>query len=456
MMTRKWENAMTQGLYGFSRMYFRFCHIILLVITGVLVVAVSAHAVYTPPSSLTVNLHRLNYPGGADTGIACTSSPSDLNWGCTWFDVEHFPSEARSYPYNINPVTIPIETDYLLDVLPQEMGPYYNPIALQAQALAARTYAYWHKENGYSTVNNSTTYQVFIPYKFESLPSASFPDNASDPCASTNLNANQQIICTAVAPRRYISYTGDQPAFTEFGADALNETVSNPTDRVNQPSPYLLGVDDPISAVCDADNGGHGHGLSQEGASRWARGNQCSHSGAGDQPWSVAWSQVEQILVHYYTGIHVRVENANLLTPEYRWNPLRVTWSGSCPPMKTKSQNCTVTVQVQNTGVADWTCGQYTDYVLSYRWVKLGYADLDSANQVSLCGTGKGDPSPTVALTINDIPDWGNGVYILRLEMARIVAGSRVWFSTLGDWPTYDTAICASGTCQISLPQISR
>lgn len=408
---------------------------------------------FSPPTQVTVKMYRLISPSGAKFQPEELCSSTHTTFGCTAFvgDVNH------PYPYGaVNPVTIPIETDYLLDVLPQEMGTYYHPLALQAQAIAARTYAYWHRENGFPIVNNSTSYQAFIPYKYENLPTATFPDNTNNPCASSNLNAHQQIVCGAVASQRYISYNGDLPAFTEFTADALNATVSNPTDRAGNPSPYLLGVEEPISTTCDANVDGHGHGLSQEGASRWARGNQCSNGGAGNQSWSVAWTQAEQILAHYYTGVHIRDASAIAVTPEYRWNPLSVSWSGSCPPMKTKSQNCSVTVQVQNTGVSDWTCGQFTDTILSYRWSKQTYTELDSANQVSLCDTAKGASPPAVMLTINDIPDWGNGVYILRLEMARTASGSRVWFSQLGDWPTYDTAICASGTCQISLPQISR
>lgn len=233
---------------------------------------------FSPPTQVTVKMYRLISPSGAKFQPEELCSSTHTTFGCTAFvgDVNH------PYPYGaVNPVTIPIETDYLLDVLPQEMGTYYHPLALQAQAIAARTYAYWHRENGFPIVNNSTSYQAFIPYKFENLPTATFPDNTNNPCASSNLNAHQQIVCGAVASQRYISYNGDLPAFTEFTADALNATVSNPTDRAGNPSPYLLGVEEPISTTCDANVDGHGHGLSQEGASRWGQGQPVFQWGRG-------------------------------------------------------------------------------------------------------------------------------------------------------------------------------
>lgn len=183
-----------------------------------------------------------------------------------------------------------METDYLLDVVPQEIGPYYHPIATQAQAIASRSFAYWHI-NASSTINNSNDYQVFIPYRFEGVPPVTDPNNTTDPCASTNLNPDQQIICGAVAPRHYVSYppSDDLPAKTQFFADRIGRTRTGD-------EPYLIGVDDPISTSCFATNAGHGWGMSSTGASRWARGNLCSRPPLGDEPWSVRWERAEQLL----------------------------------------------------------------------------------------------------------------------------------------------------------------
>jgi hypothetical protein len=175
------------------------------------------------------------------------------------------------------------------------MGTYYHHTGIEAQAVAARTYAYWHISQG-STINNSTQFQAFIPYFFDSLTPAIVADNPSDPCASSNLNSNQQIICIAIANRYYITpYPAggfQEPAKTEFFSDISNRTVDGGES-------YLMAVDNPISSACDANDYGHGRGMSQEGASRWARGNRCSYAAQGDDPWSLHWERAEQILFHY-------------------------------------------------------------------------------------------------------------------------------------------------------------
>ncbi|PKO19558.1 MAG: hypothetical protein CVU38_21555, partial [Chloroflexi bacterium HGW-Chloroflexi-1] len=62
-----------------------------------------------------------------------------------------------------------VNNRYLRDVVPQEMGPAaYHPTAIQAQAIAARSFAYYHIRQG-SSINNSTQYQAFIPRKYDTL-----------------------------------------------------------------------------------------------------------------------------------------------------------------------------------------------------------------------------------------------------------------------------------------------
>ncbi|MGD2105614.1 MAG: SpoIID/LytB domain-containing protein [Anaerolineae bacterium] len=399
-------------------------------------------------------MYRLIYPGGGNTGTACQLNPPDENWGCTWFDKFHYPpDQVRPYPYATNPATVPIETDYLLDVVPQELPTYYHSTALQAQAIAARTYAYWHINQG-STINNSTQFQAFIPYKFESLYPATFPDNSSDPCASSNLNTAQHIVCGAVAPRHYISYDGDLPAFTEYTSDVYDHTVSHPQQGTLYP--YLLGVDNPISTACDASNYGHYRGMSQEGASRWARGNQCSYATQGDMPWSVRWQRAEQILVHYYTGVRIRDANTQILTPADRWDPLGIDWgtSDNHPPPMDHGGSYPITVQVQNTGLSDWTCDYPNfSFALRYRWAKVGFGEVTSTHQASACGTAKGDPSPTLSLTIDDIPDWGPDAYTIRFDIYVTSASGNFWFSDYG-WPTYDVGVCVDGECKVFIPLV--
>ncbi len=100
---------------------------------------------------------------------------ADTRYGCTAFDQDHYPpDQVRPYPYSTNPAAVSIEDDYLLDVVPREMGTYYHPLALKAQAVVARTYAYCAMRANEGTedywgycrkeINNSNEFQVFVPY----------------------------------------------------------------------------------------------------------------------------------------------------------------------------------------------------------------------------------------------------------------------------------------------------
>jgi len=353
----------------------------------------------------------------------------------------------------------------LLDVVPKEISvEAFHPTAIQAQAIAARSYAYWHINRG-STINNSTQFQVFVPYAFEALPSATFPDNPSNPCISSNLNPNQRIVCSAIAPRLYLSYGtyphDDLPAFTEYFSDV-------PTRTVRGGYPYLTAVDDPISShpeliqYCNLhpEDCGHGRGMSQKGASRWARGNLSFNRNRDLGSWSVRWERAEHILVHYYTGVHIRDAGNNnaLLTPSYRWNPLQINWGtpDNRPPTMYHGSTYPISVEVQNTGVSDWTCGYPAfSYALRYRWAKAGFGEVTGSGSASVCGTPKGDPSPTVNLTIQNIPNWGPGAYTLRFDVYVTSADGNFWFGERG-WRSYDVGVCVDGPCKGFIPAVMK
>ncbi|MBX2999289.1 MAG: hypothetical protein KF893_12315 [Caldilineaceae bacterium] len=423
---------------------------------------VSPVGTFTPPSLLTVTMFRLTASGGS-TGDQCTLS--DTSFGCTAF----VGNPSYNYPYSTNPALVLFETDYLLDVVPQEMGLFYHPTALHAQAVAARSYAYWHHHQD-SAVNNSISFQAFIPYKFESLTPATFPNQSSTPCSSNNLNTNQLLICGATAPRHYISYEGSLPAFTEFAADAYANTVNHPQLGNH---PYMLGVADPISTACDANNFGHQRGMSQEGASRWARGNQCSYAGAGNIPWSVRWEHGEQILTHYYTGIQIRDVNnsSNVITPNARWVPLEIDWktAGNQPPQLYHGSNHSIRVRVQNTGVGNWNCTYpFFTYNLRYQWRRAGQVHTALDTLQSLCPLAKGN-NQWVDLTLSNIPNWGPGAYTLRLDMVTTNATgatcsdvqaasstTELWFGDDCGWPPYEVAFCVDGPCRTYLPYLKK
>lgn len=415
---------------------------------------------YSPPSQISVWLYWLTASGARREPYTLCAS-GHTTWGCTAFCNESgYPcerSQTRAYPYSTNPATISIETDYLLNVVPREMSiDAFHPTAIQAQAIAARSYAYWHIRQG-STINNSSQFQVFVPYFFEALPPASFPDNPTNPCASSNLNRYQRIVCDAVARRHYIAYgtypNDDLPAFSEFFADIGNRTV-------NGGQPYLIAVDDPISSHPDIVPDGHGRGMSQKGAGRWARGNLSFNMNRDLGTWSVRWERAEQILVHYYTGVHIRdaANNNALLTPSYRWNPLQINWGtpDNHPPIMDHGGTYPIAVKVQNTGVADWTCSYpHFSYELRYRWAKAGHGEVTGSSWASVCGTPKGDPSPMVNLTIQNIPNWGPGAYTIRFDIYVTSAYGNFWFSERG-WRSYDVSVCVGGPCKGFIPAVRK
>ena len=106
---------------------------------------------------------------GASKGVACTVSSvtdiGDTNYGCTAFvnDINH------SFPYGYNPENVDIETNYLLNVIPQEMGMDSPPEALSVQAIASRSHVNYFAGNlppeGY--IDNTSNKQVAIPYSFQ-------------------------------------------------------------------------------------------------------------------------------------------------------------------------------------------------------------------------------------------------------------------------------------------------
>lgn len=405
---------------------------------------------FIPPVNITVQMYTL-YEGGSlyQPLTPCTSG--NTSWGCTAF-CNNYPypgpcsSPSRPYTYTTSTVAVSIENDYLLDVIPQEMNPaIFHPNAIYAQAIAARTYAYYHIYYT-STINNSTSFQVFVPYKFESLFPATDPNIPSTPCASTNLNISQRTVCDATASRLYIThYITTTPAFTEFFSDRQYNTVSNPG------FPYLLGVADPISIYpTDPDIDGHGRGLSQYGASRWARGNTCGDTRYTCAPWSVQWLRYEQILTHYYTAIHIRDANGTPLTPEYRWNAL----SQSVPsPMY--YQSYVASIRLQNTSAYTWD----SYYYIGYRWLNTDGSPVSETYAASRVAVGALAPGADGTYTVSVQPPTLARPRPLILQWDMVYAPlwnlPGYWFRDAG-WPTQDATVCVGGYCQAFLPLVLR
>ncbi len=339
---------------------------------------------FVVPTDLFIEVYPLTSNGNRreDAGL-CT--PQSTQWGCTAFCNETGmgcaapTSRVVPYPYNQNPLDIPFEEDYLLDVVPQEMGDWYDTGALYAQAVAARTYAFYFAANPPTTLayNNSISFQAFIPLKFEAIRYFLYPNNFEiwdNACTGDygDLNPGQKKICDATANVTYLAYNGASPIVAMFAADAYARTIDNGT------TPYLRGVPDPISTACDARDLGHYRGMSQYGAGRWIRAHECSYSGAsiyGDnppgEPWPVRFSPAHT-LTHYYTSVHLYNEFQERLTPNLRWLLLDASWGAAGGSMLTLFREVPyrAVLQIQNSGTASWPARSGEGQVaLLQRWV---------------------------------------------------------------------------------------
>lgn len=306
---------------------FLFALVIIGCVSLVSGIAAGSPLQFTSPSQITLKVYYLN-PNGSIHSSYTLCTYGDTQYGCT------ASSAYGGYPFTTNPVTVQLEgtattNRYLRDVVTQEMGPAaHHPQAVRAQAVAARTYAYWHINSG-STINNSAGFQVFLPRKYDTLTAS-----------------QKSVVDAAMQDRYYMSSdTNDSPIFSEFTADVPLRTIAGGHSA-------LQSVADPISRDPAVVLDGHGHGMSQKGASRWMRGNLSFQGTLG--PWPFAWENYKQVLMHYYTDVHLRDANNNnaLVTPLRRDNLLHLGWSR--PPQHTNGICSPLWVWVQNTGTETW------------------------------------------------------------------------------------------------------
>lgn len=155
--------------------------------------------------------------------------------------------------------TIDFET-YVKRVVPSEVFSSWDADALETQAVAGRTYAwFWilqHTASAYD-VTDSTAYQQMCDTQVAST------DNATDATRG-----------------QYLDYEGFM-VFAAYGAENSDPTLTNTFNN-----PYLLGVDDPVGFL--KTRSGNGIGYSQWGAQRWAT--------------TYNWNY-QQILRHYYSNV---------------------------------------------------------------------------------------------------------------------------------------------------------
>ena len=436
---------------------------------------------YTPSANVTIEMYELNTLGES-TGNSCTST--NTKWGCTAFCDNTDPAtgvrwgvcgsgQVKPYPFDSSTESIKMESQlkdgfqqgYLYNVTPHEVAITVSSqgnkslSTVQAQAIAARTYAYYHVDEN-STINNSNQFQVYIPYTYEKLTTA-----------------QQQRVVVAMSQVLYMSpTTGNDAIRAHYGAD-------NGPDTTDGGETYLKSVSDPINDAygCLNPNGGHyenshpscgtgNGGMSSKGASRWGFGHTSSrgavakdHSyyphdnqGYGD-PWSVRWDDAKQILTHYYTGIHIRdaADNNRRLTPAYRWNPLSVDWGNGAtsPSQMLQGQTYNVTVNLQNTGTVNWTSSQ--DVRLSCRWRKPDGSFVNCSNNTAKIIRNVGTQT-TVTLPVTPDANFVDGAYTLLIDAKqgsswfynRDIGNNRPWFAL-----EYPVCVGQKG-CQVFLPLV--
>ncbi|HEX9925279.1 MAG TPA: hypothetical protein VGD99_21665 [Anaerolineae bacterium] len=269
-------------------------------------------------SSITLDMYVLDQDGTKAPGdLLCnTNTITRRSFGCTAYPG----NPDLEYPFNSNEENINIESDirtivinggneqvelgYLHNVTPHELdiaaGSQGNkPLAsVIAQAIASRTFAYYHINLSSNIDNAANGFQVYIPFRYRQFT-----------------QAQKQRVNAALAEVFYMTANGSSaPIRAHFGSDNYGDTQDGGES-------YLKPVDDPISASYGQDIGTSNGGMSSKGASRWGFGHTSSrgpvapnnplypHDNQGNGDFWIRWEEAFQILTHYYTGIHIR--NAN-------------------------------------------------------------------------------------------------------------------------------------------------
>ncbi len=242
-------------------------------------------------------------------------------------------------PYVVlsGPTAIPFESDYLPNVVHKEMTDSAYISAKEVQAITARGYA-WHKQaygqdppNSFHDcfkarlcdVTDSTAHQAYYPGIATSSDFAAVQNTSKLFLAWSNQGA-----------------IGGTVAFTEYSKSHPGDYTVAFSDLNKRP--YLDSVYDPIQGPF---TGGHGRGMSQQGALRWERGNSQLDQMGIRYPF---WNR-DQILAHYYASVHLQHPNGTLYWGNYRWNALSIDRgtfiNGSFSDIR---------VILQNTGTVNW------------------------------------------------------------------------------------------------------
>lgn len=140
------------------------------------------------------------------------------------------------------------------------------------------------------------------------------------------------------------------------------------------------------------------------------------------------WDNYRQILVHYYTGVHLRDASGSPLTPSDRWNLLQHNVPSSLPASTHRS----VTLILQNTSTWDWWSGIVS---LGYQWTNRGAPLDDNAWQIVARNLSLVQ-GQSLTITVNITTPVSSGLYDLHWDLANTgpQIAQRAAASVSGSW----------------------
>jgi len=358
----------------------------------------------------------------AETSPNCPTPPANI-----WVNrVRYRPPDGAQYIFPS------LETDYLVGALEGEMGPiysipYWNNEALRAGAVAIRTWSsYWCRKHTFTGTPYGTIQGVY------DTSNAPYYDQEYNPGHSGDTARYSQRV--ADTNGQYVQYNGIT-IDAQYRADTGNPTESWEPFGYS----YLHSVLDPVTTLPTT-----GPGFSQIGSHRWV-------SGLNPTGTNPRWTSYLQVLVHYYTGVHIRdaSDNNRILTSYYRWNAL----SHNVP--STIYQFHSVQIRVQNTGTFTWA----SDYYISYRWVNLDGSPVTELYTADRTLVNLDPGHDNIYSVIVNAPALSNPRSLrLRWDMLWKPAWSQYgyWFSGLDlGWPTQDVVVYVCRPCQ-PLPMLMK